>query len=211
MVSMAGREVVRQPGRPRCEETARAILRATFEVLEEQGLAALTIEGVAERAGVGKATVYRWWPNRAVLAIDAFFAEVAPRIPFGDTGSVVEDFRSQMHRVVREMNGRRGRVLRSIIAAAQMDEDVAEAFRARWLRPRRAEGARAIERAVARGELPAGLDTEFLFDVLYGPLYLRLTVGHRPLTRRFADGVLEAGMAGVGLRARGGAAARAGR
>ncbi|MGH7133111.1 MAG: TetR/AcrR family transcriptional regulator [Phycisphaerales bacterium] len=192
----------RLPGRPRCDETARSILKATFDLLKTHGLAALTIEGVAAKAGVGKATVYRWWPNRAVLAIDAFFAEMSPRIPFEDTGSVRGDFRAQMHRVVTEMNGRGGKVLASIVAAAQMDEDVAHAFRTRWLVPRRAEGMEAIKRGIERGELAADVDTEFLFDVLYSPLYFRLLIRHQPLTHEFADRVLTVGFAGLNPRLR---------
>ena len=180
----------RKPGRPRCDETSRAILRAAFEIMQRGGYGALTIEGVAEQAGVGKTTGDRWWQDRAALAVHAFFATVSPRIPVPDTGSVRGDFEGQLRLVIEQMGGPNGGVLRSIIGAAQMDERVAQAFRERWLAPRRAEGRAALERAQARGELPADLDQDFFFDVLYGPLYLRLMIGHQPLTEEFLQRLL---------------------
>ncbi len=187
----------RAPGRPRCNETSKAILDVTLKILREHGLGALTIEGVAHAAGVGKATVYRWWPNRGALAVDAFFVAVAPRVAFPDTGSLRGDFAAQIKRVIAEMNGPDGKVLASILAAAQMDEDVVEAFRTRWLAQRRAEGKLALERGVKRGELPQGIDTEFFFDLLYSPLYFRLMVRHQPLTQELAERILDVVLRGI--------------
>lgn len=190
-------DCTRSPGRPRCHETAQTILRVTLELLRSQGLGAFTIEGVAHAAGVGKATVYRWWPTRGALAVDAFCAGVAPQLSFPDTGSLRGDFEAQMQKVIAEMNGPDGNVLRSILAVAQMDEEVAEAFRTRWLERRRAEGREALGRAMARGELAHDLDPEFFFDLLYSPLYLRLMVRHQPLTQEFAERILDVCLAGL--------------
>jgi AcrR family transcriptional regulator len=191
----------RAPGRPRCPETAQTILRVTLQILRAQGLTSFSIEGVAQAAGVGKATVYRWWPSRGALAVDAFCAGVAPQLAFPDTGSLRGDFLAQMHKVVAEMNGPDGKVLASILAVAQMDEEVAEAFRTRWLQRRRAEGREALGRAMARGELATDLDPEFFFDLLYSPLYLRLMVRHQPLTQEFAERVLDVCLPGLAPRA----------
>ncbi len=174
-------------GRPRCPKATKAIVRATLSLLRRSGFAGLTIDAVAERAGVGKATIYRWWPNKAALVVDAFFSHVSPRLPFADTGSVRGDFRSQMQLVVDEMCGPNGRLLAQLVSATQTDAELRRAFRERWLRPRRAEGLPAIARAIARGELPRNVDIEFLFDSLYGPLYLRLLFEHAPLTPAFVE------------------------
>jgi AcrR family transcriptional regulator len=169
----------------------------TLEMLRTQGLAAFTIEGLAAAAGVGKATVYRWWPTRGALVVDAFCAGVAPQLSFPDTGSLRGDFVAQMQKVIAEMNGPDGKVLTSILAVAQMDEEVAEAFRTRWLARRRSEGREALGRAMARGELPTDLDPEFFFDLLYSPLYLRLMVRHQPLTLELAERILDVCLRGL--------------
>ena len=190
----------RVPGRPRCPRTRQGILQATIAILREQGFAALTMEGVAARAGVGKSTVYRTWPDKASLALDSFFCALSPRLPFRDTGSVRADFQRQMELVVREMNGPDGRLLASIVAAAGLDDGVAAAFRARWQSLRRAEGQAAIDRGIARGELPADLDPGFLFDVLYSPFYYRLLVRHAPLDRRLVRQLVDTVFDGLARR-----------
>lgn len=173
------------PGRPRCPHAKRAILDAALVLLRDDGFWEMSIEAIAERAGVSKATVYRWWPNKASLVVDAFFAAISPRIPFPDTGSAREDFAAQMERVAKEMRGPTGAMLAQLVTATQCDPSMRAAFRERWLRPRRAEGTDAVRRGIARGELPEDLDIEFLFDALYGPLYLRLLFEHQPISTAF--------------------------
>ncbi|MFO0874078.1 MAG: TetR/AcrR family transcriptional regulator [Phycisphaerales bacterium] len=186
----------RPPGRPRCPKAREAILDAAHAALRDHGFAGMTIEGVAERAGVGKATVYRWWPDKGALAVDAFFAGLHPRITYRDTGSARRDLSRQVRSVVREMNGPMGRLVASIIAAMQTDPALAETFRARWLPRRRSGGAEGIRRAIERGELRQDVDATFIFDALYGPIYFRLLMGHAPITpalaRRLVDMVFAA-------------------
>lgn len=186
-----------RPGRPRCPKATKAILRSTVAILRRSGFASLTIEAVAERAGVGKATVYRWWPSKAALVVDAFFAAVSPRLPFTDTGSVRDDFTSQLRRIAAELQGPTGHLLAQLVSATQFDPAMRREFRERWLRPRRAEGKAAIDRAIARGELTADIDTDFLFDCLYGPLYLRLLFEHAPLDDAFVARLIESTFGGV--------------
>ena len=90
----------RSPGRPRSERARRAILRAANELLEGEGFAAVTVEAIAERAGVSKATVYRWWPNRAAVVMDGFLSTVSSEVPFPHTGRAREDIRLHMRRLV---------------------------------------------------------------------------------------------------------------
>lgn len=184
-------------GRPRCEIKHQSILDATYEMLNEVGFGALTIEGIAERAGVGKTTIYRRWPNKASLVIDAFLTAIAPEIHFTDTGSVREDLRSQMRRLIRVLNSPCGLIMRSIIAGSQMDEEVAEAFRKNWVEARRVEARKVIKRAIDRGELRRDINPELVLDALYGPLYFRLLVQHQPLTQHFAESLFELVMKGI--------------
>ncbi|MGL6342765.1 MAG: TetR-like C-terminal domain-containing protein, partial [Waterburya sp.] len=154
-------------------------------------------EGVAARAEVGKPTIYRRWQTKAALAMDAFLAVVNPEITFPDTGSVIEDFREQMYKIVKLMNSPKGEVLASVIGCGQSNEELIAAFRDNWLTPRREDAQRIFERGVARGELREDIDVEVAIDALYSPLFYRLLLKHQPLTEKFVDELVELVMKGV--------------
>lgn len=187
----------RTPGRPRSEQARAAILTATLHLLEQVGFSDLSIEAVAARAGVGKTTIYRWWPTKAVLVADAFMSSVIRETRFPDTGSVREDLRAQMQRIAAIFRGPRGRILRSLIGGGQSDPELIEAFRNRWLLPRRLEAIGILQRARDRGELSSDIDGNMLLDTLYGPLYFRMLAGHGPLSNAFIDHVCDTVMDGV--------------
>lgn len=190
----------RPPGRPRSEHLCRAIRTAALDLLVKHGFSDLTIEAISARAKVGKATVYRRWPCKADLIVDAFFETVSPRVRFGDSGSLREDLRTQLRLVVREMMGPHGRVLATLLACMQLDEHLKEAFRTRWLELRRAEGRTAIQRGIDRGEIAASIEPDFVLDALYSPLYFRLMVGHQPLSVGYGDQLVDLvfdGLAGI--------------
>lgn len=178
---------VRPQGRPRSERARRAILKAAGELLDSNGFAGVTAEAIAARAGVSKATIYRWWPNKAAVITDSFLELTAPEIDFVETGSVREDLRLQMRSLIRTFAGKSGQTIAALIAEGQSDPEVADAFRSRWICARREETERVLRRGVERGELCGGLDLEAVMDALYGPIYYRLLVGHLPLEEGFAD------------------------
>ncbi len=157
----------------------------------------LTIEAVAARAGVGKTTIYRWWPTKAVLVADAFLSSVIRETHFPDTGSVREDLRAQMQRLASIFRGSRGRILRLLIGGGQSDPELIAAFRNRFLLPRRAEAISILQRAIDRGQLSRDIDRNMLLDALYGPLYFRMLIGHGPLSASFVDDVCDAVMDGL--------------
>jgi AcrR family transcriptional regulator len=179
----------RPPGRPRCERARRAILSSTLKLLRSKGngFADLTIERVAEEAGVGKATVYRWWPNKAALVADAFAGSVTPELRFPDTGSVSRDMSQQMQQLVGILRSRRGHILSVILGWGQSDSTLIRAFRERFLKPRREEAYATLRRGIKRGELAADLDLDLMLDALYGPIYMRFLIGHDTLTPEFVD------------------------
>lgn len=178
-------------GRPRCEEADKKILKATYEMLIEVGFMALTIEGVAARAEVGKPTIYRRWKTKAQLAMDAFLSVVTPEIAFPDTGSVKEDFREQMYKIVKLMNSSRGEILATVIGCGQMDDELICAFRENWLLPRRDDAKRIFQRGLERGELRDDVDAEVAIDALYSPLFYRLLLKHLPLSEAFVDDLVD--------------------
>jgi AcrR family transcriptional regulator len=174
-----------------------AILRSTLKLLGEHGFSDLTIEAVAAHAGVGKATVYRWWPNKAALITDAFASSTARNLHFPDTGSVYTDMSQQMRQVVKIFRSRRGRIVSAILAAGQSDRAVIAAFRERFMKPRRQEAYATIRRGIQRGELHKHVDMDVLLDSLYGPIYMRFLIRHRKLTPSFVDRLCQLVLAGA--------------
>ncbi len=187
----------RPPGRPRSEEARVAILRTTLKVLGKTGFSDLTIEEVAERAGVGKATVYRWWPDKAALIADAFASGTVRRLHFPDTGSVNTDMSQQMRQLIKVFRSPTGRIVSAILAAGQSDGGIIAAFRERFLMPRRLEAYATLDRGIARGELHKNIDRDLLLDSLYGPIYMRFLIQHEQLTPEFVDHLCALVLAGA--------------
>ena len=187
----------RPPGRPRSEQARQAILRSTLKLLGTNGFSDFKIEEVAARASVGKATVYRWWPNKGALIADAFASSTTRKLRFPDTGSVYTDMSQQMRQLIKVFRSRRGRIVSAILAAGQSDKDLIEAFRERFLWPRRREAYATLRRGIARGELRKDLDHDLLLDSLYGPIYMRFLIQHDRLTPEFVDRLCKLVLAGV--------------
>ncbi len=176
----------RNSGRPRCLVARAAILQATARLLERTPLQNVAIESIAREAGVGKATIYRWWPNKAAIVIDAFFEQVAPLAAFDDTPTAGEALRRQVARVVKVMSGPQGRVVAQIVAEGQSDPHVLEHFRTTFLRVRRDLARALIQRGIGDGEFSPGLDIDTAIDMIYGPIWYRLMVSDHPLDAQFA-------------------------
>ena len=169
-------------GRPRDDAARDAILRSANSILEEHGIAGFSIEAVAARAGVGKATIYRWWRSKGALAVAGFLAETAPKIPYPTTGSASNDLMSQLRLVAAVYSGVTGRVLAAIIAEGQRDEHTMTAFIEGYAKPRREEARHLLQAGIDTGELRSDIDLDIALDALYGPIYYRLLVPMQPLT-----------------------------
>lgn len=181
----------RAPGRPRCPTTHQAILDAANNLLDEIGFTNMSLEGIAARAGVGKATIYRRWSNKASVVMDAFLAATAKEIAFPNTRSAREDIRRQMRSVVKVLNGPRGRTIATLIGVVQSDNELAEAFRTRFVAVRRGEAKAVVQRGIANGEFKPDMDLESVLDCLYGPLYFRLLIGHEKASAKYADQLVD--------------------
>ena len=137
------------PGRPRDEASRRAILAAAVEVLKDRGYAGFALETVAKRAGTGKTTIYRWWLNRAALAVEAFFDDTLKELAFPDTGSTAEDFRQQLKQLANLLRQSQGQVLAALIIGSRNDEELRVAVAERWVRARQRWGRERMDKAVA--------------------------------------------------------------
>jgi AcrR family transcriptional regulator len=185
-------------GRPRSQEADRAILAATLDLLASRGLAAMSIEEIAARAGVGKATIYRRWPSKGLLALDAFVGSFQEQQPLPDTGTLRGDLTAALTAWVRTVTGTSmGSMLTGLIAEAQHDPSLRAAWRERVLEPLRAPYRVLLDRAVARGEIPATVDREVVLDLLFGAAQHRLLLGHLPLTDDFIREVVDVILDGI--------------
>ena len=159
-------------GRPRSEEAHKAILDATLELLVEVGFSALTVEGVATRAGVGKATIYRRWASKLPLVIEAF--SELPRLEEANTGNLVDDLKKMLRSYLQLFNSTPlATVLPSLVGERAHNPQLSEVFDP-VIKDRRQPLIRALERAVERGEISPELDLELAADMIVGPITVRL-------------------------------------
>ena len=188
----------RRPGRPRSERARKAILEAAADLLLDEGTAQVSMDVVADRAGVSKATIYRWWPSKERLALDALLEWAGTGRSPRATGSLRGDLLALVRPWVREIRRRPfGRVTAALVTAAQADPAFAEDYRRHFVEQRRAPMRAAFERAIARSEARADLDIEVALDLVCGSIYHRLLHGHAPLTERFAVSVIDLALAGI--------------
>lgn len=187
------------PVRPSTERRStrahKAVLNTALELFRERGYGALTVDAIAAGAGVSKATIYRWWSNKAAILVEAFLESVEPHIGFPDSGSLHEDLVHQAASLARVLGDpHMGSLMVALLGEARNDADLAAAFRDDWQSPRRAAGLVVVNRAKERGQIRADADPELVLDGVYGPLYLRLLFGHAPLDesslRQLIDQVL---------------------
>jgi AcrR family transcriptional regulator len=185
-------------GRRRSERSHHAILEATRELLLERGYANVTIEGIAARAGVGKQTIYRWWPSRAALVLEAYLTGQEAVQPPAEGSSVHEDVRALLGwliAVLAEPTG--GPVVAGLVSDLQHDADLAEGFR-RDVVPARREGMiAALERGRVRGEIREDVDLELAVDALHGAVFYRLLLSGEPLDAAFVDRLTDQTLAGL--------------
>lgn len=195
-------------GRPRDEKARVAILDAAAELLLARGLEKVSMDAVAEQAGASKATIYRWWPTKEQLALEAVYRKWAAVEPEPNrTGLVREDLVELLDSWSRLAAGRPyARVIASLLSAAQSNPEFAARYREHFVEPRREQGRDILRHAVETGQLPPGIDIELTLDLLYGPIYHRLLHGHAPIDAAFVRAIVDTVCAG--LIANGGAGQR---
>jgi AcrR family transcriptional regulator len=175
-------------GRRRSERSHQAIIAATQELLVERGYPGATIEGIAARARVGKQTIYRWWPSRAALVLEAYLVGQDAVAPPNAASTVRDDVRALLRwliAVLAQPTG--GHVLAGLVGDLQQDEDLAEGFQRDVVPARREAMLAALERGRARGEIRADADLDLAVDQLHGAVFYRLLLSGEPLDDPFAS------------------------
>jgi AcrR family transcriptional regulator len=184
-------------GRPRDHQATALVVKTAFDLLDEEGLARLTIQKIVQRSGVAKTTIYRRWPNVASIVMDAFLLDMASVAPISPKKSATETVRTSMRLFARTLKTRRGQLLRGLLSRAQDDRDLKEAFWLRWIKPRRDAMTEVLRLGVAAGEFRAGLDLDIVIDGLYGPIYYRLLVPYADLSNSYVDALAENLLKGI--------------
>src|SRR5580698_2897774 len=183
-------------GRPRSQAAHDAVIKAALRLVTKRGFRAVSVNEIAAEAGVGKMTLYRHWPNKAALVMDSLLVLIGSGTDFPKALSAIESLRQQLDLQAVFFRSSRGTLIRSLVAEAQSDSELAIAFRERWLNPRR-EGVRQIIRAaVAEGSLRSDIDIDAAIDLLCGSLYYRLLLGAGALGERVVDSIYDQFLAG---------------
>jgi AcrR family transcriptional regulator len=186
-------------GRPRggTAVSHAAIMDAVYELLQEKSARDLTMEAVARRAGVGKPTLYKWWPSKAALIMAMFHERLVGKLELPKTGTAEEVIRAKMRRLITEFNGLFGKVVADLIGEGQADPSILEEFYESHIRLRRASTAADVERGKAAGEFSRDTDAELLVDAIFGPVYYRLLLRFAPLTQEYGKKLIDQGLRGV--------------
>lgn len=185
-------------GRPRSTQARTAILKSAHDLMAEHGPGRLTIEAVAARAGVGKPTIYRYWANSQELAMAALLEQKVPQASTRETLSPLADLERQVLHVVTAFSGRRGRQVTQMMAASEADSEVSKAFRNQVIMGSREQGRAILERAQTAGHVRPDLDMDVALDLIYGPIFYRLLVGHADVDAEFATGIVHMALKGLG-------------
>jgi AcrR family transcriptional regulator len=174
-------------GRPRSKEFDESILAATLELAGEVGITGMSMDDLAQRAGVSKATIYRRWPSKEILVVQALQSAMLP-FDHVDTGGVVEDLRQFLGQMVARMSkkDRMNDVLPHLIEMATHDAALRNAVDD-YVESRRVPVRQVLERGIDRGELAADTDTETLLDALLGPIIYRRLLSGGVLDTDFVD------------------------
>ena len=180
-------------GRPPSEMAAShaLIMDAVYSLLQEKSVRDLTMEAVAKRAGVGKPTLYKWWPTKATLVLAILCERMAPKLEKPTVLTAEESLRFRARSLIKAFNGPFGGIVAGLIAEGQSEPAVLQEFFDRWISPRRNATITDLQRGKDAGELRSETEPELLNDAIFGAIYYRMLLRSGPLTRRFGEDLVE--------------------
>lgn len=186
-------------GRKRSDKARQAILKATLALLDEKGFSGLAVEAVAARAGVGKATIYRWWKSKATLAMEAFMEGVSDGLSFKHTESACEDLRTQLITIAALYHGHAGRILCEVVALGQSEPDVLVSMETEYLDRRREKVRAVLERAIAQKEVRPDIDADVVIEALYAPIFCKMIMRLRGFNKEYINAHFDLIMSAIRL------------
>jgi AcrR family transcriptional regulator len=195
--------IPRRLGRPPIEaaESHAAILDAVYELLQERSVRDLTMEAVAKRAGVGKPTLYKWWPTKAALVLAMFRERIAVALTPPSAGTAEEAIRDAARALIGPLNGQLGKVLSELIAEGQSEPAILWELFDKHIRGYQEANAADIERGKTSGELASDADPQLIIDAVFGAIFYRLLFRTSSLTEEFSDKLVRQVFRGARVRA----------
>jgi AcrR family transcriptional regulator len=185
-----GESAPRSNGRPRSEKSMQAILDTTNKMLLMTSVRDVSIESVAKKAGVGKTTIYRWWPNKVALVLDAISGPMNS-LPAPVSGGNPKDLlEKQLERFSRICRGRGGKVIAEVYAESQGDAETQALFFQKFMVQHEEILASILEQGKASGDFRANLDTALTVDMIYGAFFYQLMSNPEPLNQNFANSII---------------------
>ncbi len=179
------RHAEKRPGRPRSDKSREAILDATRKMLMHTPLRDISIEAVAKRAGVGKTTIYRWWPHKAALVMEAFLAQPGLQNILPTTPGADDALKVQLEKLIRQLRGQNGRIVANIIAEAQAEPEALRLLNESFMNERVENLRRHLVSGKEQGLFSIDLDVDMAVDQLLGPVFYRLLTNTDGLDERF--------------------------
>jgi AcrR family transcriptional regulator len=193
-------KTARRPGRPRSRTAHDAILRSTLALLEHTSVRDLTIDGIARAAKVGRPTIYRWWPSKNALVVEAVFGAVADRLAFPPATTIEEALAGQVRVVAELLASRPGEALAELVGEGQSDPETLRSINEQFVSVRRSAARELIRAGQLQGEIAPDVDPDVAIDLIYGPLYYRLLFRHLPIDGAFAEAVVARALHGLAPR-----------
>jgi len=190
-------EPKRPAGRPRSEESRAAILDAAYSFLQHKPVAAISTIHIARKAGVSTATVYRWWPTKESLLLDAFLHTADHEVALKSEGAPLERLKEYVLQVGRFFTGENGIVVARLLTAIQDNAVLRKEFLKRVYSPRDKEIRALVSEAIAKRQLPAGMEVGVFLDTIIGPLLTRLLIRHERIDEPFVAAVFDRVVAGT--------------
>ncbi|MGI4776505.1 MAG: TetR/AcrR family transcriptional regulator [Janthinobacterium lividum] len=182
----------RRPGRPRSELATAAVLDAAYRLSAGSGLRGTSIQAIAAASGVSKMTIYKWWPSRLHLLIDAYLRQATALLPLSETAPPLEAIRAHVVRYLAALQGDLGRVQLAVLAECLAEHGNSDLFVERYLRIRRDLGLSVIRRGQSDGSIVAHRPAEVLYDQIYGTIFYRCQFGLDGLDRAFVKALVDA-------------------
>lgn len=194
---LAGTRTRRTAGRPRSDASRASILSAAFAFLRSRPVPAISTVHIARKAGVSTATVYRWWPTKEALLLDAFLNAVNHELVLADEESPMMRLRKYFLQIGKFFTGDHGIVAARLLAAIQDDPKLHTEFMERICTPREMEIRAIVREAIELRQLPAGMEVSLFLDMILGPLLARLLFRHESIDEPFVAAVFDQAVAGA--------------
>lgn len=176
---------IKRVGRPRSEDTDKKVLATMADLMATMPVRKISIELLARESGISKPAIYRRWGNKCAVAMDTFMLQIEPEVGFAENMPLHQAIPDHIQAIADLVKGPTGQHMAEIIGEGQSDSDLLEEFRNRFFNRLHAPAQHALQTAIQEENLTTVKDPDLIIDMIYGPIYQRLLVGHKPIDADF--------------------------